>query len=189
MNKRIFDFFVAFVLLVVVMPLLLGIALWVRVTSPGPVIFRQIRLGYRGMPFTAYKFRSMQENTGHLFDDIVPDDPRITAPGRFLRKTHLDELPQLVNVLLGEMSLVGPRPLPEYRIVKYAGEFPDFRRRFTVRPGMTGLVQIHGRTRMKTGGRRTYVRLDFFYLDHQCLCLDLHIIVRTVGAVLRRRGV
>ena len=126
MSKRIFDFVGALVLLVFAVPFVPFIAVCIKATSPGPVIFKQVRAGYRGKPFTIFKFRTMRDGSGRPLDVVVPDDNRVTIPGRFLRKTHIDELPQLINVLLGQMSLVGPRPVRIESVEKRAQEIPDF---------------------------------------------------------------
>ncbi len=194
--KQVIDFVGALVLLVLTGPLLLLIALLIRLTSPGPVLFRQLRSGLNGRPFTIYKFRtmvtdaeqrkheleSMNEMTGPVFK--MTNDPRITPLGRFLRKYSLDELPQLVNVLKGEMSLVGPRPLP----VDEVKRFNDFahRRRLSVKPGLTCLWQISGRNEVKDF--KDWVRLDLEYIDNWSLWLDLKILWRTIPVVLTGAG-
>ncbi len=200
---RVIDFALAALLLLVVLPVLLTAALAIRLTSPGPAIFRQKRLGVDGKPFTVFKFRTMvagaketrhQEYVRQLIsgtertDDrhdlykLVIDD-RITPVGRLLRQTSLDELPQFWNVIRGEMSLVGPRP-----VIPYEAEiYPDwYRERFAVKPGITGLWQVSGRN------RRTYeemIELDIQYVRQRTVGLYLGILARTVPAVLLRRGV
>lgn len=188
MGKRIFDFVVAFVLLVCVAPLFPSIALWIRATSCGPVIFRQVRIGYRGVPFTVFKFRTMIDKSGRPLDRVAQNDPRITVPGTFLRKSHMDELPQLVNVLLGQMSLVGPRPLQYETVQKCAQEYAPFMRRYEVLPGITGLAQIRGRMWLVARGTRCSSRLDIFYIDHRSAGLDLFILAKTVRTVLECKG-
>jgi exopolysaccharide biosynthesis polyprenyl glycosylphosphotransferase len=182
------------VALVVLSPLLLGIGVAVRLTSPGPALFRQTRVGLHGREFTVFKFRTMTRDaealrasvahlnvhsTGHLFK--VANDPRVTSLGRWLRRTSLDELPQLVNVLLGQMSLVGPRPLP-VTDTPYDGEA---RNRLFVKPGVTGLWQISGRSDLDW---EEAVRLDLRYVENWSLALDALIIWRTLFAVLKRTG-
>ncbi len=192
--KRAFDVVVATVLAVLLSPLLALMALAIRVTSRGPILFRSIRPGIGQQPFACLKFRTMyadaeerqgeldglNEASGALFK--IRDDPRLTPVGRFLRRFSLDELPQLVNVLRGEMSLVGPRPLPE-RDFKLLADW--HRKRYLVLPGMTGLWQVSGRSEL---GFDDLVRLDFIYLERWSLALDLAILVKTIPAVIARRG-
>jgi exopolysaccharide biosynthesis polyprenyl glycosylphosphotransferase len=194
--KQVIDFVGALVLLLVCAIPLLLIALLIRVTSPGPVLFRQQRSGLNGRPFTIYKFRtmvtdaeqrkheleSMNEMTGPVFK--MTADPRITPLGRILRKFSLDEFPQLLNVLKGEMSLVGPRPLP----VDEVKRFNDLahRRRLSVKPGLTCLWQISGRNDVKDF--KDWVRLDLEYIDNWSLWLDLKILWCTVPVVLAGTG-
>ena len=194
--KQALDYAGALFLLVVSSPFLIVAALTVKLTSPGPVIFRQERSGLNGRPFTMYKFRTMvtdaeqrkqelaafNEMSGPVFK--VANDPRITPVGRWLRKTSLDEFPQLFNVLRGEMSLVGPRPLP----VDETRRFDDFahRRRLSVRPGLTCLWQISGRNNVRDF--REWVRLDLEYIDNWSIWLDLQILLRTIPVVLLGSG-
>ena len=189
MSKRIFDFVGAYVLLVFIALFVPFIAMWIKATSPGPVIFRQVRAGYRGKPFTIFKFRTMKDGTGRSFDLVRPGDSRVTVPGRFLRKTHMDELPQLINVLLGQMSLVGPRPVRVELVEKHAQEIPTFARRLDVRPGLTGLGQIHGRIWSLKRGIRCVLRLYLFYINHCCFLFDLYILFRTLKTIIGRKGV
>lgn len=182
---------VALVALVLLAPLLLGVAMLVRLDSPGPAIFRQTRVGRRGACFTMHKFRTMRtepldpallvnEADGVLFK--IRQDPRITRVGAVLRRYSLDELPQLFDVVLGSMSLVGPRPaLPE----EVAAYEEDTSRRLAVRPGITGLWQVSGRSDLSW---QETVRLDLSYVDNWSLGLDLSILWRTVGAVVSHRG-
>ena len=194
--KDIFDRVVAFITLVV-MAIPMGIAaLIIRVTSPGPVIFRQRRAGRFGKPFVMYKFRSMTDDaemrraelepfnqmTGPVFK--VESDPRITRFGRWLRRTSFDELPQLLNVLMGDMSLVGPRPLPLYEVEKF--ENTAQRRRLSVKPGLTCLWQISGRNQVRDF--QDWVRLDLDYIDRWSLALDFKILLRTIPAVILGLG-
>ena len=195
--KQALDFFGALFLLVVTGPiLLLPIALLIKLTSPGPVLFRQKRSGLNGRPFTIYKFRTMVTNAEQLKHELaamnemsgpvfkVTNDPRITPLGRVLRRYSLDEFPQLFNVLRGEMSLVGPRPLP----VDEVKRFDDLahRRRLSVKPGLTCLWQISGRNNVKDF--KDWVRLDLEYIDNWSLWLDLKILWRTVPIVLVGTG-
>jgi len=192
--KRTFDIVGATLLLVVLSPLLLLITLAVRLSSRGPILFHSIRRGIGQRPFPCLKFRTMHtdaeerqadleemnEASGALFK--IRDDPRLTRVGRMLRRFSLDELPQLVNVLRGEMSLVGPRPLPErdYEMLE------DWhRKRYLVLPGITGLWQVSGRSELDFDD---LVHLDFIYLESWSLALDLTILLKTLPAVFLRRG-
>ncbi|MBI4643509.1 MAG: sugar transferase [Deltaproteobacteria bacterium] len=193
--KRVFDFVVSLLLLVGLSPLLLLIALVTKFTSPGPVWFVQERVGLNKRRFRMYKFRTMVSNaeqkqaelealneaSGPVFK--LKNDPRITTVGRFLRKTSLDELPQIVNVLKGDMSLVGPRPLP---VRDYNGFNTDWhRRRFSVRPGITCLWQVEGRSSIPF---ETWMQLDMKYIDHWSFGLDLKILAKTVIAIFKETG-
>lgn len=192
--KRSFDLIGSALLLVLMSPVLAGIAIAVRVTSRGPVIYRSERPGIGGRPFGCLKFRTMyndadqrqadleslNEASGALFK--IRDDPRMTPVGRFLRRHSLDELPQLVNVLRGQMSLVGPRPLP----MRDYERLEDWhRKRYLVLPGITGLWQVSGRSDLEFDD---LVRLDFLYLERWSVFLDLVILLKTVPAVFLRRG-
>jgi exopolysaccharide biosynthesis polyprenyl glycosylphosphotransferase len=192
--KDLFDRVGALVLLALFGPVLLGVALCVRCTSRGPVLFRQVRVGRDGRLFRIFKFRSMyvdaearlaelrhlNEHDGVLFK--IRDDPRVTPVGRYLRRFSLDELPQLLNVLLGQMSLVGPRPPLPAEVAAYAD---DVRRRLAVKPGMTGLWQVSGRSDLPW---EEAVRLDLRYVENWSLSLDLVILLRTMTAVVRSSG-
>lgn len=193
--KRVFDFVAAFAGLVVLLPVLLAIAIGIKVTSAGPVIFAQERYGRNKRRFKMYKFRTMvpdaevlqaalesqNEAVGPVFK--IREDPRVTRIGRFLRRSSLDELPQLFNVLLGDMSLVGPRPLPARDVQLFDQGW--FMRRFSVAPGLTCLWQISGRSNL---GFDDWVALDLKYIDEWSLGLDLQILARTIPAVVRGVG-
>jgi exopolysaccharide biosynthesis polyprenyl glycosylphosphotransferase len=193
--KSVMDRLGAALLIVVGMPVWLFIALLIKVTSPGPVFYRQERCGLRGRVFTMYKFRSMVSNAEQLREDLatfnemdgpvfkIAKDPRITLLGRFLRRTSLDELPQLINVMQGFMSLVGPRPLPVYEVKKFNN--PWQRRRLSMKPGITCLWQISGRNQI---GFEEWMRLDLVYIDNWSLWLDLRILLKTIPVVLLGRG-
>lgn len=180
--KRVIDIFGALVGLVIFAPLLAALALVVRLKMGSPVLFRQMRRGLHGQRFKLYKFRTMRD----LRDEhgaLLPDEQRLTPFGRFLRSTSLDELPELFNVLRGEMSLVGPRPL----VVQYWELYtPEQARRHDVMPGITGWVQINGRNAISW---ETKFALDVWYVDHQSLWLDLKIIALTMWKILVREGV
>jgi exopolysaccharide biosynthesis polyprenyl glycosylphosphotransferase len=192
--KGAFDRLAAAAALLVLGPLFLLISSAIKLTDPGPVLFRQVRVGKDGRPFTLYKFRTMvvdaerrkaqlsnrNEADGALFK--IRDDPRLTRVGRTLRRFSLDELPQLVNVVRGEMSLVGPRPLP-MRDYERLEEW--HKKRYLVLPGITGLWQVSGRSDLDFDD---LVRLDFLYLERWSMLLDLSILLKTIPAVLSRRG-
>lgn len=180
--KRTIDIVVAAVVLVVAAPVLLGVAIAVRVTMGSPVVFRQVRAGRNGRPFTLFKFRTMR--TARAGEEGPEHDAaRVTRLGRFLRSTSLDELPELLNVLLGHMSLVGPRPLPLSYVPRYSTEQA---RRLEVRPGLTGWAVVHGRNLLSWDER---FELDRWYVDHQSLRLDLRVVWLTIGTVVKREGV
>jgi sugar transferase EpsL len=162
--------------------LLLGAAcaLAIRLNSPGPIFFRQERVGLDGRPFRVWKFRTMLDLPA---DDPFPQDDRITGVGRWLRRLSIDELPQLLNVVTGQMSVVGPRPTLPYQVARYSARQ---RRRLSVRPGLTGLAQVRGRNALTWSER---IELDLQYLEHQSPWLDVRILTWTVGAVLKGSGV
>ncbi len=180
-GKRAFDLVPGALILLLASPPLFLLALAVRLDSPGPALFRQVRLGRGGRPFSIYKFRTMRHGSTHLGTGLETsrNDFRITRVGRALRHLRLDELPQLFNVLKGEMSLVGPRPLlPEF--LPYYSDLD--RRRLEVTPGMTGWQQVNGAARHSWSKR---VALDVWYIDHRSLGLDLRILLLTVGVLFR----
>jgi len=194
--KQVIDVFGALFLIVVSSPFMIGAALAIHFTSPGPILFRQRRCGLNGRPFTMLKYRSMvsdaeqrkmelaalNEMSGPVFK--VTNDPRITRVGQILRKWSLDEFPQLFNVLRGEMSLVGPRPLPVDEVERF--DDPAHRRRLSVKPGLTCLWQVSGRNNVRDF--KEWVRLDLEYIDNWSLWLDLKILWRTVPVVLIGTG-
>jgi lipopolysaccharide/colanic/teichoic acid biosynthesis glycosyltransferase len=180
--KRLFDILVAAFLLLLTLPLMLATAVAVHLALGAPVLLRQTRPGKGGAPFLFFKFRTMTEardGAGRL----LPDERRLTPFGRWLRATSLDELPQLVNVLKGDMSLVGPRPLLMEYIPLYS---PQQARRHDVRPGITGWAQVNGRNALSWEER---FRLDVWYVDHRSWLLDLRILLLTVLRVFQARGV
>jgi lipopolysaccharide/colanic/teichoic acid biosynthesis glycosyltransferase len=202
-TKRLLDVALSVLALLVLSPVLATIAVAVRLTSRGPSLFRQERLGLAARPFTCLKFRTMyadaadaphREYVTRLLTEATPPrggatglfkierDPRVTPFGRWLRRTSLDELPQLVNVLRGEMSLVGPRPALAWEAALYR---PEEHRRFEVLPGITGLWQVSGRSRLSM---REALALDLEYVRRRSLALDLQILARTVPTVLRSEG-
>lgn len=180
--KRLFDFATALVVLLLLSPLLLLLALSVRFAIGSPVLFRQSRPGLHGKPFTLLKFRTMTDARDEQ-GNLLADELRLTAFGRFLRHSSLDELPELWNVLKGDMSLVGPRPL----LMEYLPLYSAFQaRRHEVRPGVTGWAQVNGRNELDWDER---LRMDVWYVDHQSFLLDLKILWMTVFKVLRSEGV
>lgn len=182
MLKRLFDFFAALVALTLLWPVMLGVALAVRLKMGGGVLFRQMRPGLHGKPFVMYKFRTMRDAVGSDGKPL-PDCDRLTSLGRFLRSSSLDELPELINVLKGEMSLVGPRPLLMQYLERYT---PEQARRMELRPGITGWAQVRGRNALSWEER---FNLDVWYVDHRSFALDVKILLMTVASVLRREGV
>ncbi len=196
--KRAVDFVVSALLLIVLSPVITAIAIAVKLTSPGPALFRQRRLGLKGKPFTVYKFRTMHTDAEQILKESpslhakylennfkLPkgEDPRLAPLGGFLRATSLDELPQLFNVLLGEMSLVGPRPIVPHEAVQYGDSAMLF---MSAKPGMTGHWQVSGRSEIGESQKRIEMELE--YIRDQSLGKDLEILLRTVPAVLRRKG-
>jgi exopolysaccharide biosynthesis polyprenyl glycosylphosphotransferase len=193
--KRLLDVLVSLTMLLLLSPLLIVVALLVKLTSRGPVVFRQDRAGMSGRVFTLYKFRTMRQGAeleraalesknemdGPVFK--IKEDPRITGLGSILRKTSIDELPQLWNVVKGDMSLVGPRPLPVYEVEKFERWQ---RRRMTMRPGITCLWQVMGRNRVTDFAE--WMKLDLDYVDRWSFALDVAILLKTVPAVLGGRG-
>ena len=192
--KRIMDLLLAAIALFLLWPLLLAIALAVKLESPGPVVYASLRAGKKGQKFVCYKFRTMVDGADRLKDFLrcfnerqdpffkIDDDPRVAPFGHFLRKYSLDELPQFWNVLKGDMSLVGPRPHP---VDDYARYRPEDHRRLNVKPGVTGLWQVIART---DPSFENCVTLDLEYMKHWSLLLDLKILMRTVPAVLAGEG-
>jgi sugar transferase EpsL len=180
--KRTFDFIMALFGLAVLSPVMLLIAVLLRLSVGSPVLFRQRRPGLRGVPFRLVKFRTMRDLVG-AHGQPLPDAERLTRLGRFLRITSLDELPEFWNVLRGEMSLVGPRPLLMEYLPLYT---PQQARRHEVRPGITGSAQISGRNAMSWDDK---FALDVWYVDHHSFWLDLRILAMTVVRVLRRKGI
>jgi lipopolysaccharide/colanic/teichoic acid biosynthesis glycosyltransferase len=180
--KRILDIIAGIVGLAILSPVLVILVILVRVKLGSPVLFRQQRPGFGGRPFWLFKFRTMidrRDTAGNL----LPDDERLPAFGRFLRSTSLDELPELLNVLKGDMSIVGPRPL----MMKYLGRYtPEQARRHEAKPGITGWAQINGRNAISWEDR---FKLDVWYVDNWSLWLDLKIMLKTIVAVFKREGI
>jgi lipopolysaccharide/colanic/teichoic acid biosynthesis glycosyltransferase len=182
MAKRVFDIVVALAGLIVAAPLLLILAVLVRIYLGSPVLFRQVRPGLSAQPFQILKFRTMTDSKGPE-GELLPDKDRLTRFGRFLRASSLDELPELWNVLTGKMSLVGPRPL----LMEYVPLYNEQQmRRHNVRPGITGWSQVNGRNAI---GWDEKFALDIWYVDNQSMLLDIKILFMTVGSILRRDGI
>ncbi|MEZ5978545.1 MAG: TIGR03013 family PEP-CTERM/XrtA system glycosyltransferase [Planctomycetota bacterium] len=188
--KRAFDVIAALLLLAVLWPLMIATAIAVRLDSPGPVLFRQERSGRFGRPFVLMKFRSMrsdaESSTGPVW--AQKDDPRVTRVGRFLRKSRLDEFPQLFNVLAGHMSMVGPRPERPHFIEQLAQEIPYYHQRHIVKPGVTGWAQINYPYGNTTEDALQKLQYDLFYIKYHSVPFDLSILVGTIKTVLLRRG-
>ncbi len=192
--KRLFDLVASIFGLLLILPLLPFIVLLIKLETPGPIFFKQLRVGYRGRMFPCYKFRSMtvdaedqkqqmqhlNEATGAAFK--IKDDPRITGVGRFLRRSSLDEFPQLFNVLLGEMSIVGPRPQIPSEVEDYT---PEHARRLLVPPGLTCLWQVSGRSHLDF---LEWMELDQEYVRQAGFRMDFHVLTRTLPAVIERKG-
>jgi sugar transferase EpsL len=182
MMKRFFDFGCALIAVLFLSPLLIVLALMVRLILGKPILFRQQRPGLHGRPFTIYKFRTMAE-ARDAHGSLLPDGQRLTRFGKFLRSTSLDELPELFNVLKGDMSLVGPRPL----LMQYLDRFtPEQARRHEVKPGLTGWSQVNGRNAISWEEK---FRLDVWYVDNRSIWLDTKIILITVWMIIRREGI
>lgn len=180
--KRPFDFFMALFALIILFPVLLMVAVLVRFRLGSPILFKQVRPGIYGQPFMIMKFRTMTDERDEN-GDLLPDDVRLTAFGKFLRSTSLDELPELINVLRGDMSLVGPRPLLTQYLDRYSYEQA---RRHDVKPGITGWAQINGRNAISWEDR---FKLDIWYVDNLSPWLDIKIIIMTVAKVIKRADI
>lgn len=193
--KRGFDIVGALIALIVLSPVILIVAILVRVDSPGSVVFGHERVGKNNKRIKVYKFRSMYKNSQEIFENFTEEqkkeyyinfkldnDPRITRVGSFLRKTSLDELPQLINIIKGDMSIVGPRPIVEKEIKKYGVYFDKFA---SVTPGLTGYWQANGRSDTTYDER---VQMDMYYIDNRSFIMDMKIIFKTVFAVIKKDG-
>lgn len=192
--KRTMDIALSTIGLILCIPLFVAVAIAIKRDSPGPVIFKQQRVGKDGKKFTMYKFRTMVVNAEEILDELldenevdgpvfkIKEDPRVTKSGKWLRKTSIDELPQLWNVLKGDMSLVGPRPPLEREVVQY----DDYQRqRLSVKPGITCYWQVSGRSNISFD---EWVELDIKYIHEQSLWTDIKLLFKTIGAVLRKDG-
>jgi sugar transferase EpsL len=180
--KRVFDYLLMLIFAPILLPLIALTALIVAVNLGRPVIFRQERAGFQGKPFTIYKFRSMSDARDR-HGSLLPDEKRLTRFGKFLRASSLDELPELWNVLKGEMSLIGPRPLLVSYLPRYNAEQA---RRHNVLPGITGWAQVNGRNNVSW---EIKFELDVWYVDHWSVWLDILVLLKTVGKVITREGI
>ena len=181
-GKRMFDLAVTILMLILLAPIPVVLILFVIVQLKFPILFKQLRPGLRGKPFVIFKFRTMTSARGSD-GKLLPDAERLTCFGRFLRSTSLDELPELFNVLKGEMSLVGPRPLLMQYMDRYT---PEQARRHEVKPGITGWAQVNGRNALSWEDK---FKMDVWYVDHQTFWLDIKILLMTIKMVLRREGI
>ena len=181
-SKRLLDLILTLPGLILISPLMVLLALLVRIYHGAPILFRQLRPGYLGSPFYVYKYRTMSERR-NISGELLPDENRLTPLGRFLRSTSLDELPELFMVLQGKMSLVGPRPLLMQYLERYN---PEQMRRHHVLPGITGWAQINGRNALTWDEK---FRLDIWYVDHWSLTLDIKILILTLWKVIRCEGI
>ena len=188
--KAIVDRVLAAILLIIGAPVIVFLIVMARLTSRGPGIYRQARVGKDGAPFTLYKIRTMrcdaEKKTGPVWAEL--DDPRATAFGRVLRKLRLDEFPQFLNVLKGDMSLVGPRPERPAFVTEFRGTIPLYERRLNIKPGITGWAQVKHKYDESLTDVKDKLQYDLFYLENMSIALDLKIILTTVGIVLRGKG-
>ncbi len=188
--KRLLDFSLSLIFLLILFPFFILIGIIIKINSNGPAIYSQERLGYKGIPYDIYKFRSMvvnaEQDSGPVWTQ--DDDPRVTSFGKVLRKYRIDELPQLINVFFGQMSLIGPRPERPFFIKKLKEKFPLYERRFRVRPGITGWSQIKHPSDIIEEDVKQKLRYDFYYIENLSLNLDLKIFVSTIAVVLSGKG-
>lgn len=193
--KRIIDIILGIVGLIICLPIFIIIAILIKIDSKGPVFFKHTRVGKKGKELKIYKFRTMVENAEDLIKNFTPEqkvefeknfklenDPRVTRVGKILRKTSLDELPQIINILKGEMCIIGPRPIVESELEKYGKNRNKF---LSVAPGLTGYWAANGRSNVTYEER---MAMELYYVDHRSLWLDLKIFVKTIGSVLTGRG-
>jgi sugar transferase (PEP-CTERM system associated) len=189
--KRLVDVTIAFLALIATLPLMALVALAVRLTSAGPVFYHQRRVGLRGAPFTVHKFRTMKHNAEALSGPVwaaKDGDPRTTPIGGWLRRARLDELPQLVNVLRGEMSLVGPRPERQEFVSELTAQIPYYGQRHVIRPGLSGWAQVRYTYGASTEDAVQKLQYDLYYIKNQSLALDLYIMLETIKTVVLRKG-
>lgn len=188
--KRLMDIFVSLLILIFSLPITILTAIAIKIDSEGPILFKQERLGQNGKPFNVYKFRSMikdaEKYTGPVWS--TKDDPRVTSMGKFVRKVRIDEIPQMFNVLKGEMSLVGPRPERAFFVEKLSQEIPYYKRRLKVRPGVTGWAQIKHKYDESIEDVKIKLKYDLFYIENMSLRMDFKILLRTIFVVLFGKG-
>jgi exopolysaccharide biosynthesis polyprenyl glycosylphosphotransferase len=190
-SKRLIEVLLSLIGMVICLPFFPLVALAIRLDSPGSVFYSQERVGLNGRIFRVYKFRTMRQNaeaqTGAVFS--VRGDPRVTRLGRFMRKVRIDELPQLYNILRGDMSLIGPRPERPEHVARLTEKIPFYRTRNVIRPGLTGWAQVRYEYGSTDEDAMIKLQYDLYYIRHQSLVLDLNILIRTVGRVLRMSGI
>jgi exopolysaccharide biosynthesis polyprenyl glycosylphosphotransferase len=188
--KSYTDYLFVTIIAVFALPVMCVVALLVKLTSKGPALYAQERVGKNGRPFMIYKFRSMkidaEKESGPVW--AQDDDPRLTCIGNFLRKSHLDELPQLINVIKGDMSLIGPRPERPFFVSKFKTEIDNYEKRLEVKPGITGLAQVRHKYDETIDDVKHKIRYDIMYIKKMCLMLDLKVLMWTVGVVLTGKG-
>ena len=188
-SKRVFDLTFAILGLMLLLPLLILCVLLVCFQSPGPIFYRAKRVGRGGRVFEMYKFRTMVVNADSLGASLTAyEDSRITRVGRFLRRTKLDEIPQLFNVIRGEMSIIGPRPERPFFVEKLVQKYPSYLHRLSVKPGMTGFAQIHKSYDNNISDVRQKLEFDFFYIKYLNFILDLKILMKTVLVMISGKG-
>lgn len=189
LTKRVIDIFGSLFILLITLPLTLVSVILIKLTSKGPLLYSQERVGRNGKKFTIYKFRTMVENAEEYGPEWSgPDDPRITKFGKFLRKTHIDEIPQLYNVLKNEMSIVGPRPERPYFVEELKSKIPYYYKRLSIKPGITGWAQIKYEYDASLDDVKSKLQFDFYYIENMSLTLDLKIILNTIIVVLLLKG-
>ncbi|PKL89214.1 MAG: sugar transferase [Ignavibacteriae bacterium HGW-Ignavibacteriae-2] len=188
--KRLMDIVFSFIFLVVTSPVIIGVSIAIKIDSKGPAFYKQERSGLNGKPFKILKFRSMVQDAEKASGPVWSQkgDPRVTKVGRFIRRVRLDEVPQMINVLLGDMSLVGPRPERPYFVEKLSKEIPLYKRRLKVRPGVTGWAQVKHKYDETVEDVKTKLRYDLFYIENMTLRNDLKILFRTIFVVLFGKG-
>jgi exopolysaccharide biosynthesis polyprenyl glycosylphosphotransferase len=188
--KRIFDLIVSFLILIVSSPVIIVTSIAIKIDSKGPMFFKQERMGQDGKVFNILKFRSMikdaEKYTGPVWSQ--KDDPRVTRVGRLVRKLRIDEIPQMYNVLKGQMSIVGPRPERPYFVEKLSQEIPYYKRRLKVRPGITGWAQVKHKYDESIEDVKVKLRYDLFYIENMSLRMDFKIMLRTIWVVLFGKG-